>query len=56
MWIQEGQRQNRHDLNSKATPREMQRTKCGPPHDLVVLTKISDTVSRDGLWKIIAKS
>ena len=31
--VQEGQRNNRHDLYSKATPREMSRTKCGPLYE-----------------------
>ena len=34
VWIQEGQRNNRHGLYSKATPRKMSRTKCGPLHEL----------------------
>ena len=55
MWIQEGQRNNRHGFNSKATPREMTRTNCGPLHDLCRPHQAFDTVSRDGLWKIMAK-
>ena len=53
--IRERQRNNRHDLNSKTTSREMSRTKCGHLHDLVDLTKAFDTDSRDGLWKILVK-
>ena len=30
-------------------------TECGPLHDFVDLTKAFDTVSREGLWKIMAK-
>ena len=33
-WIHEGQRNNRHDLYSEATAREMARTNCGHLHDL----------------------
>ena len=33
----------------------MPRAKCRPIHDLVDLTKAFDTVSRDGLWKIMAR-
>ena len=33
----------------------MPRAKCRPIHDLVDLTKAFDTVSRDGLWKIMTK-
>ena len=33
-WIQERQRNNRHDLHSKTASREMPGTECGPLHDL----------------------
>ena len=33
----------------------MPRAKCRPISDLVYLTKAFDTVSRNGLWKIMAK-
>ena len=31
VWIQEGHGDNRFNLYSKATPREMPRTNCGSP-------------------------
>ena len=52
MWIEEGQRNKTIDVHSKTSSREIPGTECGPAHDL---TKTFDTVSRDGLWKIIAK-
>ena len=56
MWIQERQRNNRHDLHSKTASKEMPGTECGPLHDFFVdLTKAFDTVSREGLWKIYGK-
>ena len=55
MWIQERQRNNRHDLYSTTASRKMPGTECGPLHDFVDLTKAFDTVSRGGLWKIMAK-
>ena len=41
-----------NDLHSKTASGEMPRTECRSIHDL---TKAFDTVSRDGLWKIMAK-
>ena len=55
MWIHKRQRDNTHDLHSKTASREMQRTECRSIHDVCHLTKAFDTVSRDGLWKIMAK-
>ena len=55
MWFYERQRDNRHDLHSKTTSREMPRTESRLMHDAYVLTTVCDTVSRDGLWKITAK-
>ena len=49
------QRNNRHDLHSTTASRKMPGTECGPLHDFVDLTKAFDTVSRVGLWKIMAK-
>ena len=54
-WFQERQRNDRYDLYSKASSREMPKEKCRPLHDLVDPTKAFDTVSRDGFWKIMAK-
>ena len=34
VWIQERQRNNRHDLHSKTDSKEMQGTECGPLHDI----------------------
>ena len=34
MWIQERQRNNRHDLYSTTASRKMPGTECGPLHDL----------------------
>ena len=34
MWIQEKQRNNRHDLHSTTASRKMTGTECGPLHDL----------------------
>ena len=56
MWIQKRQSDNRYDLHSKTASGEMPRTECRSIHDVFVdLTKAFDTVSRDGLWKIIVK-
>ena len=55
MWIQERQRNNRHNLYSTTASRKMPGTDCGPLHDLVDLTKAFETISREGLWKIMAK-
>ena len=46
VWIQEKQRNKRHDLHSTTASRKMPGTECGPLHDL---TKAFDTVSREGL-------
>ena len=34
VWVQERERDNRHDLYSWTTTREMPRAKCRPIHDL----------------------
>ena len=52
MWIQKRQRDNRHDLHSKETCQEQN---VDLYMTFVDLTKAFDTVSRDGLWKIMAK-
>ena len=54
MWIQKRQRDNGHD-HSKTVSVEIPRTECRSIHGFVDLTKAFDTVSRDVLWKIIAK-
>ena len=51
MWIQKRQRDNRHDLHSKTASGEMPRTECSSKHGVCRF----DTVSRDRLWKIMAK-
>ena len=50
----EGQK---HDLHSKTASGEMPRTECTVDLDMtfVDLTKAFDTVSRNGLWKSMAK-
>ena len=35
VWIQERQRNNRHDLYSTTASRKMPGTECGPPHSLI---------------------
>ena len=57
VWIQEKQRNNRHDLYSTIASRKMPGTECGPLHDFCrpFVTKAFVTVSREGLWKIITK-
>ena len=40
---------------TEAASKEMPGTDHGPLHDFVDLTKVFDTVSREGLWKIMAK-
>ena len=55
MWIQKRQRINRHDLHSKTASREMPRTECRSIHDVCRPHQSFDTVSRDGLMKIMAK-
>ena len=59
MWIQEGQGNNRHDLHSKTASREMSGT-VDLYMTFVDIIKAFDTVSRDrvsrdGLWKSMAK-
>ena len=55
VWIQERQRNNRHDLHSKTASREMPGTECGPLHDLLsTLPKhLTQSVVRDfeTLWQ-----
>ena len=46
MWIQKRQSDNRHDLHKQDVDLYM---------TFVDLNKAFDTVSRDGLWKIMAK-
>ena len=55
MWVQERQRNTRHDLYSKANSRKMSRTNNDLYMTFVNLAKAFDTVSRDGLWKIMTK-
>ena len=62
VWIQEKQRNNRHDLHSTTASKKKKKKKkkCQEQNvDLymtfVDLTKAFDTVSREGLWKIMAK-
>ena len=45
---------HRHDLHSEADTGEMQRTEHGLYAAFIELTKAFDTVSNDGLWKILA--
>ena len=54
-WIQERQRNNSHDLYSTTASRKMPEPECGPLHAFVDHTKAFVTVSREGLWKIMAK-
>ena len=49
MWVPVQQRDRRHDLRAEEDTGEMQRKV------FVDLTKAFDTVSRDGLWKILAR-
>ena len=56
MWIQKRKRDNRHDVHSKTTSGEMPRTEFRSVYmTFVDLTKAFYTVSRDRLWKIMAK-
>ena len=55
MWIQEKQRNNGHDLYSTTASRKMPGTECDFYMTFVDLTKAFDTISREGLWKIMAK-
>ena len=55
VWIQEKKRNNRHDLHSRTASRKMPGTECGPLHDLFRPNKAFDAVSREGLWKSMAK-
>ena len=48
-------RDNRHDLYSQTTSREMSRANVDLYMTFVDLPNAFDTVSRDGLWKIMAK-
>ena len=42
-----------HDLHSSSTPGEMPRAASRSLHNFVDITKAFDTVSREGLWKIM---
>ena len=55
MWIQKRQRDNRHDLHSKTASGEMTRIEYIDYETFVDLTKAFDTVSRDGLWRLMVK-
>ena len=57
MWIQKRQRDNKHDLHShsKTASSKYQEQNVDLYMAFVDLTKAFDTVSRDGLWKIMAK-
>ena len=53
MRVQEKQKNNVHVLCINTTSREMSRTNVDLNMSFVDLTTAFDTVSRDGLWKII---
>ena len=55
VWIQEGQRNNRHDLYSTTASRKMPGQNVDHYMTFVDFTKAFNTVSREGLWKIMAK-
>ena len=55
MWIQERARYHRHDICCTPAEGKMPGTKCRPLQTFVDLTKAFNTVSRDGLWKIMSK-
>ena len=55
MEINEGQRNHWHDLYSKNASREMPGQYVNLYMAFVDLTKAFDTVSREGLWKIMTK-
>ena len=55
MWVRERQGNNSHDLYSKTTSREMSRANVDLNMSIVDLTKAFDSVSRDWLWKIMAR-
>ena len=48
-------RNYRHDVRPSSDPREVQRTEYGPDAAFMDLTKAFDTVSREGLWRILGK-
>ena len=52
VWVQVQQRDRRHDLRAEADTGEKQRTEHAA---LIDLTEAFDTVSRDGLWKILVR-
>ena len=51
VWIQKRQRDNRHDLHSKTASGEIPGTECRS----IQCHNAFDTVSRDGVWKTMAK-
>ena len=55
VWIQEKQRDNRHDLHSTTVQEKCQEQNVDLYMTFVDLTKAFDTVSPEGLWKIMAK-
>ena len=54
VWIQERQRNNRHDLLRKTASIEIPEQNVDLYMTFVYLTKTFDTVSREELWKIMA--
>ena len=48
-------RNYRHDLCPSSDPREVQRTEYGPDAAFMDLTKAFDTVTREGMWRILGK-
>ena len=53
MWIQKRHRGNRHDLHSKTASGEMKKKECRSIHDICRRHQTFETVSHDGLWKIM---
>jgi len=55
VWILPGPWNSGHDLHSKSASKKMRGATQNLYTIFVDLTKTFDTVSREGLWKILAK-
>ena len=55
MWVQERQRDNRHDFTAKQLQEKCQEQVVDLYMTFVDLTKALGIVCRDGLWEIMAK-
>ena len=55
MWVEVLQRYRRHDLRAEAATGEMQEQNIGRYAAFVNLAKAFDNVSRNELWKVLAR-